>query len=331
MALWNDMDGKRLKRYIRNFAIFLLGFSVLVVMESWGFYAHKMINRAAVFTLPPSMAAFYKRNIDYISEHAVDPDKRRYTDPEEGNRHFIDLDRYGEAPLDSIPKRWSDALLRYPEDTLKANGTVPWQIHLSYWQLVEAFKSGNVNRILRSSTALGHYIADAHTPLHTTQNYNGKLTGQEGIHAFWESRLPELFAEDYSLFVGKAKYIEDPLKQAWEVVGHSYSLVDSVLLLESALSNEFSDDQKYVFESRNKIINRTYSREYSKAYHSILDGMVEKQMRAAIISIGSFWYTAWIDAGQPNLQQLAKKSTVTDSLDYPKDPMPGQKPLGRAY
>lgn len=316
---------------MRSVTIFLLGVSVLVIMESWGFYAHKMINRVAVFTLPPPMAAFYKQNIDYISEHAVDPDKRRYIDPEEGNRHFIDLDRYGNAPLDSIPQRWSDALQRYPEDTLKENGTVPWQIHLSYWQLVEAFKAGDANRILRSTTALGHYIADAHSPLHTTQNYNGKLTGQEGIHAFWESRLPELFAKDYSLFVGKAKYIDRPLKQAWAIVGNTYSLVDSVLLLESSLSNKFAADQKYVFERRNKIINRTYSREYSKAYHSALNGMVEKQMRSAIIMIGSFWYTAWIDAGQPNLRPLAKKSVVTDSLDYPKDPVPGQKPLGRAY
>src|SRR5690606_16205799 len=122
-----------------------------------------------------------------------------------------------------------------------------------------------------------------------------------------------------------------PLKQAWTIVGHTYSLVDSVLLLEASLSDKFPADQKYVFERRNKIINRTYSREYSKAYHKALNGMVEKQMRSAIIMIGSFWYTAWIDSVEPNLRALAKISILTDALDYPKDPKPGQKPLGRAY
>jgi hypothetical protein len=38
-----------------------------------------------------------------------------------------------------------------------------------------------------------------------------------------------------------------------------------------------------------------------------MDGMVEKQMKKTIQAIGSSWYTAWVDAGQPNLNKLNVK------------------------
>lgn len=274
---------------------------VFLLLCSWGFHSHRLINQSAVYTLPAEMAGFFKKHIVYIREHSVDPDKRRYVVEEEGNRHFIDLDRYGESPLDSIPIRWNDAVVKYSEEVLKEYGTLPWQIHFSYLQLTEAFKAKNTRRILRIATDLGHYIADAHSPLHTTQNYNGQLTDQHGIHSFWESRLPELFANSYSFFVGKAQYIENPLKKSWEIVENSYALTDSVLLIEARLNKKFPEHQKYIYEARNNILSRTYSKEYSKAYHDALQGMVEKQMRSSIILLGNFWFTAWVDAGQPQL------------------------------
>lgn len=286
---------------IRRILILICVPIISLSLCSWGFYAHRMINRAAVFTLPADMAPFFKNNIEFISENAVTADKRRYVTPDEGHRHFIDLDVYGEAPLDSIPILWKDAVSKYSEAVLKENGTLPWQIYFSYVQLTEAFKAKNTERILRISADLGHYIADAHSPLHTTQNYNGQLTNQHGIHGFWESRLPELFADTYSFFVGRSQYIENPLKKAWEMVEHSYTLTDSVLLIEARLNENFPSNKKYTYEARNKTFIRTYSKEYSQAYHETLDGMVEKQMRSSIHELGSFWYTAWVNAGQPKL------------------------------
>lgn len=280
---------------------FCLCFCTLILFSSWGFHAHKIINKSAVYTLPAPLLRFYKTHIHYISEHAVDPDKRRYVDPLEAERHFIDIDSYGENPFDSIPTRWDDALLKLSEDTLRTHGILPWQIYLSYHQLVNAFKEKNTKRILRISADLGHYIGDAHSPLHTTKNYNGQLTGQEGIHAFWESRLPEIFAEDYNFFVGQAKYIDAPLAEAWKIIEHSFSLTDSVLDIEQQLNIQFSPDRKFMFENRNNILIRTHSQSYSQAYHLALNGMVEKQMRSSVRTLSSFWYSAWVDAGQPDL------------------------------
>jgi len=189
---------------------------------------------------------------------------------------------------------------------LNANGTLPWQIQRSYYNLVNAFKERDSVNILRASAFLGHYIADAHVPLHTTENHNGQLTNQQGIHAFWESRLPELFASDYNFLVGKAKYIDDPLKEAWKIVTHTHSLVDSTLQIEATLSESYSARKKYSYSERKNQVIKQYSTAYSKAYSLSLNNMVERQMRAAILATGSFWYSAWIDAGQPTLEQLIK-------------------------
>jgi hypothetical protein len=278
-----------------------------IVLSSWGFFAHKRINRLAVFTLPKDLISFYKSNINYITDHAVDPDKRRYADSLEAPRHYLDADHYGKAPFDSIPKKWNDAVKKYTEDTLKAYGIVPWHIERVYYRLVKAFKDRDSVQILRHSADIGHYIADAHVPLHTTENYNGQLTGQTGIHGFWESRLPELFADRYDYFVGKAKYIDNPLNEAWRIVENTYTMLDSTLLFEKQLSKSFPSDRKYSYSERNNKVIKEYSAEYSEAYHKALNGMVERQMRKSILAVGSFWYSAWVDAGQPDMKNLIRK------------------------
>ncbi|MEJ7693065.1 zinc dependent phospholipase C family protein [Daejeonella sp.] len=285
---------------------FILLIIILLSCSSWGFFAHQNINRLAVFTLPSGMIRFYKNNIQFITGHAVDPDKRRYADTLEAPRHFIDADRYGTAPFDSIPQKWKDAAAKYTEQVLYENGIVPWQIERTYYSLVKAFEARDSIRILRLSADLGHYISDAHVPLHTTENYNGQLTGQNGIHGFWESRLPELFHREYDFLVGRAQYISNPLKEAWAIVKKAQSHKDSVLLIEARLNRSFPSNQKFTFSERNGRVERQYSEAYSRAYHDALNGMVEAQMRSSVLKTGSYWYSAWVDAGQPGLKGLVK-------------------------
>ncbi len=282
---------------------------------AWGFYGHKRINRMACYTLPPEMFGFFKRHIDFLSDHAVDPDRRRYADPLEAPRHYIDIDHYAHAgdPFAVVPRRWDLAVQKFSEDTLQAYGIVPWHIQVMLMRLTKAFQRGDVDRILFCASDLGHYVGDAHVPLHTTENYNGQLTGQHGIHAFWESRIPELSADSYDHLVGRARYIDDPLDAAWVAVYDSHLRVDSVLGLERQVNAAYPDDRKFVFEDRGRGGMRFYSREFTKAYEDAMNGMVERRMNAAIISLGSFWYTAWVNAGQPDLDHFEQKD-VSDSL-----------------
>ncbi|WP_316806354.1 zinc dependent phospholipase C family protein [Pedobacter agri] len=290
----------------------------ILFCTSWGFFAHQRINNLAIFTLPNGMISFYKKNVKYITEHAVDPDKRRYADTLEAPRHYLDVENY-EKSIDSIPEKWNDALTKYGQKHLNANGIVPWQIQRTYFSLVKAFANRDSIKILKYSADLGHYIGDAHVPLHTTANHNGQLTNQVGIHAFWESRLPELFSSRYNFIVGKAIYIENPLKEAWKIIKHTHSLVDTVLTLEAKLAASFPTDKKFSFSERNNTVLKQYSLAYSKAYHDQMNKMVERQMRSAILKIGSFWYSAWVDAGQPELKNLIKVDLAAEEKKIQED------------
>ena len=286
----------------------------------WGFYAHRKINYYSIFMLPPEMMVLYKPHADFLMEHSVDPDKRRYAVAAEGSRHYIDLDRYGKYPFDSLPKKWNDAVAKYSEDTLNAHGIVPWWIQTMLYRLTDAFKEKNQAKILKLSAEIGHYIADAHVPLHANSNYNGQFTDQKGIHGFWESRVPELLAEKdpttvgWDFFIGKAEYIKNPGDFIWARVLESATASDTVLKYEKELSTSFSPDQKYSFEDRNGLTIRQYSSAFSIAYNEKLNGMIERRMRQSIFAIASFWYTAWINAGQPDLTKLTNKEFSAEDL-----------------
>lgn len=291
----------------------------------------------AVFTLPKELFTFYKSNIEFITEHAVDPDKRRYAVDGEAPRHYIDIDHYvhgDEDPFEVMPRSWNEAVEKFSLDTLQAYGIVPWHLDVMVDRLAKAFKNKNLDRILRISSDLGHYVGDAHVPLHTTENYNGQMTNQVGIHGFWESRIPELRAEEFDYFVGKAKYLSVPLDAAWDIVEESHTALDSVLDFERELTKEFPSDQKYAFENRGAVIMKVYSQDFSMAYDKKLDGMVERRMRRAIRMVGSFWYTAWVKAGKPDLSDLLNKSVsskMEEEIKKEEDAFKGGKIKGRSH
>jgi hypothetical protein len=187
-------------------------------------------------------------------------------------------------------------------------------------RLTNAFKEKDHVKILKLSAEIGHYIADAHVPLHANSNHNGQKTNQQGIHGFWESRVPELLADkEWDFFIGKAGYIKDPGKFIWQRVLESAVAADSVLNIEKQLTKQFPADQKYSFEYRNGILLRQYSAAFTKAYDSKLNGMIERRMRIAIFSVASFWYTAWVNAGEPDLTKLSNKEfSVEDIAEFEK-------------
>jgi hypothetical protein len=299
-------------------------FFILVLVNrktfSWGFYAHRQINNYAVFLLPPEMMVLYKPNTVFVTEHAVDPDKRRYVVADEGPRHYIDIDHYGKYPYESLPHKWEDAVQKYSADSLKRYGIVPWWIQTMLLRLTNAFKAKDQIKILKYSAEIGHYIADAHVPLHACSNHNGQFSNQHGIHGFWESRIPELLAEkEWDFFIGKAAYLSNPLEFTWKRVLESAAAADSVLRFEKKLSASFQADKKYSFEERNGVVIRQYSSDYTMAYNKMLNNMVERRMRQSIYAVASFWYTAWVNAGQPDLRNLSNKTfTESDLMELEK-------------
>lgn len=289
-------------------------------LTAWGFYAHRLLNRQAVYSLPPEMMVFFKKHLGYLSEKAVNPDRRRYAVKGEAEKHFIDLDAYGDSALYQLPHAWKEAVDLYGEDSLRKHGISPWSTYRTFTFLTSAFQKKDAPAILRLAADLGHYLGDINVPLHSTKNYNGQFSGQYGIHGFWESRLPELFAAEFNFFVGKAGYLENPQAEIWDAIATAHHALDSVFGFEKALTENFPEDRKYSFEDRGNITTRVYSRSFSEKYHQMLGGQVERQMRKTIKLIADFWYTAWILAGQPDLRNLDTENIdENDSTFVPDD------------
>lgn len=296
------------------FLFFILFLSTAGVVLGWGSWGHQHINRGAVLSLPKNPGAFFFNHIDFLTIEADVPDLRKYTinDKAEFPRHFIDLENYGNL-ADSLPRTMAELKKKYDEKALQQNGILPWYIQEMMEKLTKAMKDKRKTEILFLAADLGHYLGDAHMPLHTSVNHNGQLTGQQGIHAFFEAQLPELFGRNYRLHTREAKYIPDVEKETWNIILHSFRLADTVLKTESALKQTTGGTEIYVTDStgnpkKNKFNQPVHAYAYAQKYHEALKGMVERQLRAAVIETADFWYTAWVNADRPDLESLDEAS-----------------------
>ncbi len=200
-------------------------------------------------------------------------------------------------------------------DSLTTHGIVPYYVESLYGRLVEAMAVKNLSVVQRICADIGHYVADAHVPLHTTSNYNGQFTDQIGIHAFWESRIPELYeTSHFNSLVGRATYIGDIHAFIWNVVGESYNLVGEVLAKEIQARKIVPAQDHYCYEERGNSLVRIQCPELTRAYMELMDGMVEERWMASIRAVGSVWYSAWIDAGQPPLWEGEMEEAANTSL-----------------
>jgi len=171
-----------------------------------------------------------------------------------------------------------------------------------YQRLKQAFLQRDTLQIIKISAELGHYIADAHVPLHTTSNYDGQKTNQVGIHAFWESRIPELIQDDLEDWSVPAQYINDMQLDTWKWVLQAHEGVPSVLGQEASLHAITKPKSKYIFLKKGNLLTKTYAPAYAKAYHKRLNNQIETQFRSAVQHIGNVWYSAWLEAGQPDFK-----------------------------
>ncbi len=277
----------------------------------WGFWAHKQIHRRAVQAMPEPVAAFFREYATFLIEHSIDADDRRRIDPTEAEQHFIDIDRYGRYPFPELPRRFEDAVKKYTLDTVRANGVVPWRIVAFTDSLTRAFKMKNLDKILFFAANVGHYVADAHVPLHATENYDGQLTGQKGLHARWESEIPERYMRHLEMqneTAPRAKYIADKTEESFKWVLESYLMVDSVLKCDLKAKEGLKPEEIYtVVIDKNGRERQIYTPLYYERFKQALGDMVERRFEQTIERVASIWYSAWVDAGKPDLSELIRK------------------------
>lgn len=283
----------------------VLVFAIVTCFCSWGYLVHRTIHQLAIYKLPSPIQPFFYSNQAILVQDAPRPDQRRASDKTEGSKHFIDLEYYGDSVKYALPQTWEEAIKKYPPDTLHKYGTSPYNIIDVYNKLVKAFSNKQKDSILFYAADLGHYIADAHVPLHTSLNYDGQLTNQQGVHDLWETTVPELVLPEYNLYSKKkAKYITSITQATWDIIWHTHSLLPEMFAQEIEVSKQFNDSTKYEWKIRWGKNRRFYSSDFARAYNKALGNSINKQLLLSAENIASFWYSAWVDAGKPDLTTL---------------------------
>ncbi len=252
---------------------------------AWGPQAHRLADDWAIGTLPPNLRNYFQENRNYILAHANDPAEWMKKDRYEQMRHFIFLDKYGIFPYLELPHSYKAAVAKYGQGHITRNGVLPWQVGEYSLKLTNAFRARDWNQVRQDCAALAFYVADAHDPLHTTQNYNGQLTGQTGLELRFGGELVDRYSHFFMFRPADASEISDPTEYAFQMVLEAHTWVDQIILADvlalDALPG-YTDDYFDRFYSR---VGSTAMREISEAAHDI----------------GSYWYSAWINAGRPEL------------------------------
>lgn len=293
--------------------------STVLLISGWGFLVHRTIAQLAIYQLPKDMQVFFFANKDSLVYGAPRPDIRRTADASEGSKHYMDMERFGEDAFRVVPHDFGEAIAKYSLDTLNKYGTLPYVVVSYMEKLTNAFRSQNADSIIFYAADLNHYISDAHVPLHTSINYDGQLTGQHGVHDLWETTVPEVEITNYNLSTKhRARYLSSPSDEIWKIIEHTFSLLPELFEKEKEVSQNFTDSTKYRWEVRWGKNRRFYTDAFAKQYARALKSSINDQLIASSNAVADFWYTAWVNAGEPNLNNLLNDIPLKQNLKKEK-------------
>ncbi len=265
----------------------VLLFIVAQSLFSWGGVAHRMINKQAVNHLPPAMTKFIEQQ-SFLEQHSTDPDTRRNNSDtamySEQYRHFLDIDDY--PNFKNLDRNFRNLINTYGWERVKKNGTNPWALVQWMDTLTAQLKRGDWNASYQTAADIGHYVGDPHQPLHATANYNGQLTGNNGIHSRYESRMIERVEQQIVLTKDSVFYIPNVMEFAMEYILVAQSYVDSVLAADN-----------YAKAQSGWNGSGTPPSAYYDALWAHSKGYTVKQLQLATVNLASLWYTAWVNAG----------------------------------
>jgi len=293
--------------YFNRFCLFAFCIFIVISFCSWGFYSHQTATQLAVYKLPKYVRRFFFSKMDSVALRSIRPDQRRSVDKGESPKHFIDIENYGPGAMVTMPHDLKTAVEKYSWDTLKKYGYVPYQVLMEYDSLVNAFKQKKADSIIFYADELAHYIEDANVPLHTTNNYDGQLTNQKGLHALWETTIPQLELNRYNLYSKhKATYLEDKTETIWTGVRRAHALLTEILEKEKEVAANFPDSSKYKEVMYYGRKTKMYTDAFAKQYAAALTTTINDQLNYSADMVADFWYSAWVDAGKPSLKSLYK-------------------------
>ena len=318
---------------LRRTVVILLVFVVLLSQQpagAWGEYGHIWINEAAAMRLPKSMPLFFRGAVERFGYLGPEPDRWRNSAAEPNLKygqepdHFIDMERlpadFGELPVgrNLYVRKLYEArakALAAGMDPKKADELLPEKVGFQPYITIEimdrlrvAFREYRHAKAEKKSTFgieqniifyagwMGHYVADASQPLHTTVNYDGWV--QENPHGY---RTEKGFHSDF-----ETRFVKESFKGPNDFV--------SLLRAPKVVEKPFGAYQEFL-KASNAMVPQVYELEKSGAFNGkgTTEGreFVRQRLAAGAQMLADLWYTTWMES-------------ATD----PPDPYAPKKPEG---
>ncbi len=285
---------------------------------SWGFDAHKKITELAIDIILNLdefegineeklgfIKSFLSENKSLIIERCIEPDMIRNEDKDEQYNHFIDIDRYGKYPFDDLPRDKAKAIEKFGFEKVQKNGFLPWRIAEFSDSLAHSISKRDKEKMLKYFSWLAHYVEDAHQPLHVTENYDGQLTNQPGIHSRFETELVNYLLtkgelkfniSDLSAKLKKSAIVKDKMSFSFDIVLDSYKFIGDILNADSFAKSQIPPDKLYRVEKRNGRTRYIYSQEYYSIMADKLKSLVHERMSKSAIKLAVLWLSSAVDS-----------------------------------
>jgi hypothetical protein len=247
---------------------------------AWGPVAHQVVSAKAIDTLPKGLQPFYK-----IHRYEMPTLSPEGIPGEEGPERRFAIDHFLPFPFADIPRTEASLKAKHGDAASQA-GRLPWLISESYGRLVAAFKAGDKTKILDESDVIAGFVADLHNPLALTDNYDGQKTEQHGLWIRFSVKLPQVMEKRLKLNPDAARFLDKPDDFVFAIINATYIWLDN-LLYEEELAHRGKSG-------------------YTEIYYDTLEGragdILKSRLSRAAEDVGSYWYSAWTDAGRPELK-----------------------------
>ncbi|HAQ65964.1 MAG TPA: hypothetical protein DCR43_08970 [Bacteroidales bacterium] len=257
---------------------------IAFIFVNWGSRGHSKISTESSLSYNNEMVPFLSW-VSYLADHASDADYRKSDDPDEAVRHYIDIDFYPEFRANGrIAQAWDSIVTQHGIWIVTNTGILPWATISTYNSLKIAMMEQDWNQAMLLAADLGHYVADGFMPLHLTENYNGQMTGNSGIHSRFESTM-------INANINEIIYEGDSIEATSDVSGYifnyiyaNYPYMDSILAADNYAKT---------------INSSTSSQEYRQALWMKSKNFTIKLFVNASHALAELIYSAWVEAGKP--------------------------------
>ena len=270
---------------------------------AWGAAGHRMIGRIAAEGLPSSMPDFFTASVDQLEYLNPEPDRWREGDLQAMDEafkydHYLDLENIPEDALDA-PDRFQflaalyEAELERPE---RDAGFLPYRILELYqrvstgfarWRLAETEqeRAWIEERIINDAGILGHYVADASNPHHSTIHFNGWSRDAPNPEGYTTSR--DFHWQFESLFVG-AHVTAAEVRRA---VPQGTRQVDDVRETVIDFIRQSNDLVPRLYE-----LEKTVGFDAESPAAPAAEAFAIERLAAGASMLRALWYSAWVDS-----------------------------------